>query len=373
MKHRSVVWRSAGALVLAVVLVGCVRPRPATSALSLTRVLTLPGVRATRPDVGVPGRIDHLGYDPVTQRLFVAALENGSVEVIDLVAGRRIRSLTGLSRPQGIAVVASTGCAAVACGGDGVLHVFDTHSLQELKSFVVGDDADNVRYDAKADEVYVSYGGTNGGAIAVFEPHGWKRLREIPFASRPESFQLDPAGGRLFANLPRGVRAIEDGAVAIANRQSATVEKLIPLAGIARNFPMSFDAAHDRAFVASRRPARLLVIDTRRGVVTGAVPCTDDSDDLFYDAATSQVFVIAGGFRPDLQAPGAASPRSLPGEMGALDVFSVGVKGELTWRESVPTARHARTGLFVPGRRTIYIAVSFHGEREAEIREYGIN
>ena len=50
--------------------------------------------------------------------------------------------------------------------GDGITfprNVGGKRSLKEMKSFCVGDDADNVRYDAKADEVYVSYGGTNGG------------------------------------------------------------------------------------------------------------------------------------------------------------------------------------------------------------------
>ena len=39
---------------------------------------------------------------------------------------------------------------------------------------------------------------------------------------------------------------------------------------------------------------------------------------------------------------------------------------------TTPTAPRARTGLFVPSRRTLYLAVPFRGEREAEIREYRI-
>jgi hypothetical protein len=356
-------------------LTGCVQPRttaPKPAELKLSRTFVLPELRGTRTNVGVPGRIDHLAYDPATQRLFVAALENGSLEVLDLENGQRVRSIGGLSRPQGAAVVPTQGCVAVACGGDGVMHVYDTRSLKEIQVVEVGPDADNVRYDTRADTVWVSYGNTNGGAIASFEPRTWTRQREIRFASRPESFQLDPAGERLVANLPKGVRAVTDGAVAVANRGEARIEKLIPLPERARNFPMAFDAAQERLFIASRRPARLIVIDTRAGKVVGEAPCTDDSDDLFYDAASGQVLVIGGGFRPDLQAAGAASPVSPPDGQGAIDVFAVDQAGRLTRRATIPTVAGARTGWFVPGRRALYVAVPFRGERDAEIREYRI-
>ena len=264
------------------------------------------------------------------------------------------------------------GCVAVACGGDGMLHVYDTRSLKDQKVFEVGADADNVRYDAKGDCVWVSYGSTNSGAIAAFEPRGWTRLREIQFDSRPESFQLEPAGDRLFANLPKGIRAVEDGAVAVARRTEGRLEARIPLAGRARNFPMAFDARQERLFIASRRPARLIVIDTQQNVVVAEAACTDDADDLFYDAQSGRVLVIGGGFRPDLQAAGSASPCSPPGEMGGLDAFAVEANGQLKRLGTTPTVWHARTGLFVPVRRAIYLAVPFRGKREAEILEYQI-
>ena len=365
--------RNLVCLTLGILLAGCAGrsfQKLPSSGPTLTRTVVLPGLRGTRPDVGVPGRIDHGAYDPVTGRLFIAALENGSLAVLDLEKGARVGNVTQLSRPQGAAVVPSLACVVVACGGDGSVHVFDTRTLTETKSFILGQDADNVRYDATHDTILISYGGTNQGAIAVFDPHTWTKLREFSFASRPESFQLDPAGNRLFANLPKGVRAVEDGAVAVVNLQDGTPLAHIQLQGRARNFPMAFDAAHERLFIASRRPARLIEIDTRRYEIIGDAPCTDDADDLFYDAKRNQVLVVGGGYRPDLQTPESISPRSPAGGIGALDVFSLGPKGELRWSSTTPTAWHARTGLFVPARGSLYVFVSFHDEREAEIREY---
>jgi hypothetical protein len=359
----------------AMMLTGCARPEGGVTegrAPTMTRTFVLDGVGAPRFDVGVPGRLDHFAYDPATGRLFAAALENGSLEVLDLDEGERVRSLGGLGHPQGIAVVASHGCAAVACGQDGGLHVYDTRTLDEKRVIDVGRGADNVRYDATADTVYVAYGDTKGGAIAVLDARDWKKLREIPFRHRPESFQLEPNGVRLFANLPGGIRAENDGAVAVADRNTGQVIAEVPLPARARNFPMAFDAAHQRLFVVSRKPAKLIAIDTRTCAIISEADCSEDSDDLFYDAKTNRVLVIGGGYRPDMVETVATSQRNSPDETGAIDVFSVGERSELTRVELTRTAPHARTGFFVPDRRTIYVAVPPREGRSSEIREYRV-
>ena len=45
---------------------------------------------------GVEGRIDHLALDADNGRLYVAALGNNTVEVVDLAHGRRIDTIPGL-------------------------------------------------------------------------------------------------------------------------------------------------------------------------------------------------------------------------------------------------------------------------------------
>ena len=69
------------------------------SPLRLDRAIELPGVA---------GRIDHLAIDPAHRRLYVAEVANGSVDVIDLAAGKSIARGGGLHEPQGVAWLAST-------------------------------------------------------------------------------------------------------------------------------------------------------------------------------------------------------------------------------------------------------------------------
>src|SRR5215831_14532320 len=106
----------------------------------------------------VDGRIDHMAADVAGQRLFVAALGNNTVEVVDLKAGKRIQSLSGFAEPQGIVYVPEFDRVFVANGSDGTCRIVDGRTLKTITSVEVGDDADNVRYDEKTKRIYVGYG-----------------------------------------------------------------------------------------------------------------------------------------------------------------------------------------------------------------------
>src|SRR3989442_5996960 len=79
----------------------------------------------TIPLSGVKGRIDHMAVDVQAKRLFVAALGNDTVEVLDLRAGKRVHTISGLKEPQGIRYVPELDRIFVASGGDGTCKIFD--------------------------------------------------------------------------------------------------------------------------------------------------------------------------------------------------------------------------------------------------------
>jgi YVTN family beta-propeller protein len=66
--------------------------------------------------LNVEGRIDHLAVDEEAQRLYVAALGNNTVEVLDLKGSRHVKSVPGFREPQGIAVAAGEKVVAAANG-----------------------------------------------------------------------------------------------------------------------------------------------------------------------------------------------------------------------------------------------------------------
>ena len=168
--------------------------------LKLEREIPLPGVE---------GRIDHLSADIKGQRVFVSALGNGTVEVVDVSQGQRTAQIKGLKSPQGVAYVPSNGTIYVASGGDGTVRSFDGGTLKPLHDVSLGEDADNIRYDKIHDQLLVGYG---TGAIAAL---GLDLSRRANFALpvHPESFQLTEDGKQLFVNLPdsRSIASIDLG------------------------------------------------------------------------------------------------------------------------------------------------------------------
>src|SRR4051794_40796021 len=64
---------------------------------------------------GVSGRIDHFAIDRAGHRLFMAALGNKSVEVIDLNSGQVSAHIENLPSPQGIAFAPDLKRLAIAC------------------------------------------------------------------------------------------------------------------------------------------------------------------------------------------------------------------------------------------------------------------
>src|SRR5689334_13345664 len=142
------------ALAAGLAVVGLL-PQTAAPTLRLTATVPLPGVQ---------GRIDHLTADVAGRRLFVAALGNDTVEVLDLGASRVTRSIHGLDEPQGLTYLAGANQLVVANGGNGATQFFETSHYTMQAAARLSGDADNVRYDAGAKRVYVGYG---NGALAV--------------------------------------------------------------------------------------------------------------------------------------------------------------------------------------------------------------
>jgi len=121
----------------------------ANEPLKLEKTIQLPDVQ---------GRIDHMSIDVKGQRLFVSALGNNTVEIIDLKAGKRANTISRLKEPQGVLYVPGSDRLYVASSKDGTVKIFDATQLKLLKTVEYGDDADNLRYDSSRERIYVGFG-----------------------------------------------------------------------------------------------------------------------------------------------------------------------------------------------------------------------
>jgi len=288
----------------------------------------------------VEGRIDHLAYDAAGHKLFVAALGNNTVEVLDVDAGTHARSMAGFHEPQGIAVADGRAVAVANGQGEGV-QLLNADDYRPGSTVRLGDDSDNVRYDASAKHLYVGFG---GGALARVDPAAAKVLGTVKLGGHPESFQLERAGPRIFINVPTAAQ------IAVVDRGVMKVVATWPVTGATSNFPMALDEPNHRLFVGCRRPAKVLVFDTASGKEIASFDIVGDTDDLFYDAARKRLYVSGGeGFVDVLQDQGA---------------------NRFTRAARLPTAAGARTSLYVAEQNRLYLAVPHRGSQKAEIRVY---
>ncbi len=253
------------------------------------------------PLTNVKGRIDHFSVDVKGQRLFVAAVGNHTLEVIDLQSEKQVHTITDLGEPQGVFYDASTNRLSVACALDGTTKIYDGTDLRLLTA--VKFPADNIRYDARSKSIIVGYAGAKAlrnraegtGGLGFIDSEG-KKTGDIVVDAHPESFQLERTGTRLFVNVP-DKQEIE--VIDIVNRK---VIARWPLTSAKENSPMALDEAHHRLFVGARTPPRLLVFETESGKEIASTEIAGNSDDL----------ILRFGKRTHLCAYESKRPRCLP-------------------------------------------------------------
>lgn len=312
-----------------------------------SKVLTL---ESRIPLPNVKGRIDHFSVDVKDQRLFVAAVENHTLEVIDLKAGQVIHTVKDLAEPQGVYYDASSNHLFVACGLDGVTKILDGATFQTLATVKFPDDADNIRYDVRTKGVIVGYAGAKqlrkreegAGGLGFIDESG-KKIADIVIDAHPESFQLDKNGSRIFVNVP------DKKEIEVIDRIKRSVLARWPVSA-EDNFPMALDETNHRLLVGVWKPAQLLVFDTETGKQVAAGEIAGKTDDLFYDSARHRVYVLTS--------------------KQFLEVFEQKDADHYNRITRYPIPAASQTGLFVSEWGKLFVAVPAQGEQDAEVRVY---
>lgn len=207
---------------------------------------------------------------------------------------------------------------AVSDGGDGIVRLYRGRDLAPARTVALGPDADNLRVDSANGNFLVAYG---EGGLAIIGPIKRRKVADVVLSAHPESFQLDPASGRVFANVPSA------GEIAVIDPERTRQITRWRVPGLFDNFPMALDHAGQRLAVVFRRPPQLVLLDARTGAGTARLPACGDADDVWFDARRRR----------------------------AVDIFQGAAGTRAAGR--IATARGARTSLFVPALDRLYVAV----------------
>jgi hypothetical protein len=181
--------------------------------------------------------------------------------------------------------------------------------------------------------------------LAVLDPATLAIVERIPLPGHPEAFELAEHGQQILVNVP------DVGRVVVIDRTKAKRILEWAIEPEAANFPMALDEAAHRLYVGTRRPAKLLAIDTSTGQRIATAPLCGDVDDVFLDTARARVVAVCGEGEVD-----EFSTRDFMGSGGVV--------------QRTATAAGARTGLFVPSAKSLFVAVPARGSRPAQIRVF---
>jgi hypothetical protein len=316
-----------------------------STAAASQRPLVLSG---SVPLEGVKGRFDHFAFGQ--GRVFVSALGNDTVEVINVFGGIVEHTITGVPNPQGVVFSPETHKLFVA-SAKGKVYIYDAGSFDLISSVAFEGRADNLRYDAANKRIYVACGDDEkNAAIATIDATTNQRLEEeYKLGGEPESFQLESSGPNIYVNIP------ELKQIAVINRNTKEITRW-PLTGLRLNFPMALDEADHRLFVGIREPARLAIFDTTTGHLIVASPSAEDTDDLYYDAEHKRVYV--------------------PGGEGVIDVFQMNDPDHYRLLAKIPTSLGGRTAGYFgrqdKGMHRFFLAVPARGGQNAELRIFTV-
>jgi DNA-binding beta-propeller fold protein YncE len=310
--------------------------------LRLLQTISRPGVRR---------KWDHFGVDLAGHRLFVASEDEAGVEVFDLRTNKLIHTITGLKRAHNILVRPDIKKIFVVDGDASEVKVFDYHSYKLIRRIHLTIDADPFVYDPKTKYLYVVNGGREAHTpyclISVVDTTTGKKLADIKLdTNRLESMAIEKSGPRLFVNMT-GINRI-----GVIDRGKYTIVQTWPITGGIENCPMAFDEANHRLFVATRKPPKLVVVNTDTGQQIASLPVGVLVDDLAYDAENHRLYIPSGeGFITIV-------------EQRSADDYRV--------MEKIPTVPGAKTASLVPELNRYYVGVPsismlFKGEQEAKI------
>jgi hypothetical protein len=305
-----------------------------TNALVLTQTIAVPQVQ---------GGFNHMSVDAEHQRLFAAAPTNKTLEIVDLKSGKPWRSLEG-ERPAAARYAPEFNQLYVSSGR--TLYIYDGRTFELIVRIDLQSRLDELEYSAREKELYVGCMTTGKTGIAVIALPEGRLLGKIAFPASPQGIAVEEGGGRIFANIP------ETSSIEVVDRKERKIVATWQLGGLRDNFPMALDDADHRLFVACRRPAAMLALDTESGKVVARVRCVSDADDMSYDPTHKRVYIS--------------------GSEGSISVVEQRNADRYRLLGHVTTVPGAATSIFSSQLNSLYVGVPREDNEAAQIRVFKV-
>jgi DNA-binding beta-propeller fold protein YncE len=276
---------------------------------------------------GPAGGLDHLALDAKRGRLFVANTVNGSLDVVDLKAGKLLKQIPGQGRIRGIDYSPEVDRVFVGNGMGGVCNTFDGENYELIKSVPLGIDADNVRYNPRTQRIYVVHADTE---LSVIDAKDYTLRSPIALPKNLGAFRLEAGRSRMYVNA-------KQGQVVVIDTDRHEVIGRFPVAPAGVNAAVAIDEPNHRLFIGCRKNPALVVMDSDTGKIVASMPIPGDVDDLSFDARLGRIYASCGE--------------------GAIAVIRQIDADRYESLARIPTVKGARTSIFNADDGHLYLAV----------------
>jgi DNA-binding beta-propeller fold protein YncE len=301
-------------------------------------------LKQTIPLAQIQGGFNHMSVDSGRSLLFATAPANNSLEIIDLKAGKSVRSIGG-ETPAAVRFAPEFNQLYVTRGES--VYIYDGKSFDVVTKVDLQCRLDELQYDPASKQLFVGCMTDGKTAIKVISIPDGKPLGEIKLPARPQGFVLELKGKRIFANMASLNK------VAVIDREKRTLSTTWTVKEAGGNYPIALDEFRHRLFVGCRTPARVVVFDSNTGKPLASVGIAGGADDMFYDSVLQLVYVSCGE--------------------GSLDIVTQGNGDAYKFNSRLETASGARNSAFSSELSSIFVAVPQRGKEPAEIRVFLID
>ena len=286
---------------------------------------------------GYTGDFDHFAIDRKDGRMFLAGEESAELEVFDLNSGKIIQRVKGFGVPHSVDYMPDSNELLVV-DGDKPSPVFDAATLKIKRTYNLPKGADSIGYDGSTKHLWVVTGGKDvpqkDSNLIEIDPATGKTIKSVHFdADHVEAMAVEQNGPHLFINVT------DKNYLAVVDKASGKVVKEIPIKEAQQNAPIAIDEASHRLFVVTRKPGKLVVLNSDTGQTVAVFAAPERTDEVVWDPANRRVYVAGGqGYVSVIEQDGPdkyreiAKIESLPGAKTAI----VDREGKRLWVAASP-------------------------------------
>jgi DNA-binding beta-propeller fold protein YncE len=298
------------------------------------------------------GDFDHFGADVKGNRLFLAGEDGGTLEVFDLRTGAHLKTVPGLETPHAIHYVAEKNRLIVSNSGNGMSKVLDGSTYAVIDTIKLTPGADAMTYDPSSRQLWFVTGGKNATdklthtVVSQVDADSGKTVGEITFDTDfTEGIVAEQQGKRLFINVAG------KSEIAVLDKKTRQLLATWPVNEGQNNSQIDLDEKNKRLFVITRKPFKLVVINTDSGASVASFDAPPRTNGMMFDHANRRIYAAGDNYIAVFQQTDADHYQEL---------------------ERVPSELGAKTAFLVPELDRFYVAVGGSDKTKAGLLRYEV-